>query len=109
MDFQSIALPTELQRRMQKNIYEKRTLVNSRRQKQKNAVSAPGKKTSASRKARHFIASLKGRGIRLRGFSNRLRPSEGKKCRLLFFPLTFFLPQSFIIIDYRLIYYFEFL
>ena len=57
------------------------------------------KKVAASKKARHFIASLKGRGIRLRGFSNRLRPSEGKKCRLLFFPLTFFLPQSFIIIN----------
>ena len=52
------------------------------------------KKASATKKARHFIASLKGRGIRLRGFSNRLRLSEGKKCRYLFFPLTLFLNAS---------------
>ena len=41
-----------------------------------------------------FFASLKVIGIRLRGFSNRLRPSEGKKMPLAFLPADAFLETA---------------
>ena len=59
--------------------------VNGRLRKQNVA-----KKASASKKARHFIASLKGRGIRLRGFFKPLAPFRGQKMPLAFFPADAF-------------------